>query len=68
MTMAPIPLRKKKSLLMWLSLITVFAILALLYSARHMAGQTLEMPWGIYGLVALCLGVLFLLQRLYDRS
>jgi hypothetical protein len=60
-------IRRRKELRMWLSLILVLTILALLYSARHVAYLTLEIPWGIYLLVALCLGLLFLVQIAFDR-
>lgn len=60
--------RKKKALLMSLSLPLFFAILALLFSARHLANQTGDIPWGLYLLVALCFGVLLLLRIAYDRS
>jgi hypothetical protein len=60
--------RRKKALLMWLGLILFFTIFALLYSARVVANRTLEIPWGLYLLVVLCLGLLFSLRIFYDRS
>lgn len=60
-------IRRKKALLLWLSLPLFFAVLALLYSARHLAYVTGDIPWGLYVVVALCLGVLMLLQIAYNR-
>jgi hypothetical protein len=60
--------RRRKTLLFWLSLPLFFAVLALLFSARHVANQTGDIPWSLYLLVALCLGILLLFRILYNKS
>jgi uncharacterized BrkB/YihY/UPF0761 family membrane protein len=61
-------LRRRNALLTFVAFVLVITALFLLVYARASAAHTGEIPWVLYAGVAACVGVLILLNVVFERD